>query len=189
MNLLDIAIIATILFLVIKGIFRGLIREIASLLGIILGIWLGNHFQPQMTNYLRTYLPPTQFLPLISFGVIFAGILISCNFMGWILKMLAKKIFLSGVDRTLGAGFAFIKGIIIIYLMIVLLTFYLPTKTPLIARSKLAPLVIVSYQSMIRLISPHHYENWKRKLLGKKKEMGEIELERTREKAEYDGPT
>ena len=61
------------------------------------------------------------------------------------------------------------KGVIITYLVIVILTFFIPAKTPLIAQSKLAPWIIKSYQSMISLISPEHYKNWKKKLLGEAK--------------------
>ena len=183
MNLLDIIIIAIISFLVLKGIFRGFIREIASLVGIILGIWLANHFQPQMTNYLRSYLSSTPFLSLVSFGVIFAAIIISCNLLGWLLHRLIKKALLGGFDRTLGAGFALLKGIIIIYLLIVLLTFFLPTKTPLIAQSKLAPLIIVSYQSIVRFISPEHYNALKKRLMEKKKEIGETDLGKAKDLA------
>jgi len=180
MNILDLIIITTVLYLVIKGIFRGFIREIASLAGIILGLWIGNHFQPQVTNYLRSHLPEIHFLQLISFGLIFVSVLLSCNLLGWILRFIAKKAFLGGLDRALGAGFALIKGIIVIYLVIVLLTFFLPAKTPLIASSKLAPLVIVSYQSMIRFISPEHYKNLMDRLAGNKNEKGDTESEKTK---------
>ena len=166
MNLLDIVIIVTMIFFIVKGIIRGFIREIASLAGVILGIYLANLFQPQMTDFLKPYLPSNPFLPLISFAVIFASVLILCNLLGWILKLLFKKAFLGWLDRTLGAGLAVLKGVIITYLVIVILTFFLPAKTPLIAQSKLAPWIIKSYQSMISLISPEHYKNWKKKLLG-----------------------
>lgn len=179
MNILDIIIIATVLYLILKGIFRGFIREVASLAGIILGIWIGSHFQPQMTSYLRSHLPGFYLIPLISFGLIFASVLLSCNLIGWTLRLIVKKAFLGGVDRALGAGFALIKGIIIMYLAMVLLTFFLPAKTPLISGSRLAPLIIVSYQSMIRFISPEHYRNLKERLAGNKNEKGETESEKT----------
>lgn len=181
MNLLDIIIIVTMIFFVVKGIFRGFIREVASLAGIILGIWLANHFQPQMTDFLKTYLPNSQYLPVMSFAIIFAFILILCNLLGWVLNLFFRKTFLGWVDKTLGGWLAITKGVILTYLIIVLLTFYVPAKTPLIAESKLAPLIIKSYQSMIRLISPDHYENWKKRILGKKKEMGEIIPEKIKE--------
>lgn len=188
MNLLDLIIIATMVFLVIRGIFRGFFKEIGSLAGVILGIWLANLYQPQMTAYLKEYLPSTTFLPFIAFAVIFALVLVLCNLAGWGLKMLLKKAFLGWADRTLGAGFAVLKGIIITYLVIVLLTFFVPSRTPLIAGSKLAPLIIASYQSMVSLISPGSYEEWKKKLLGHTKGFGAVVPEKKLETKGNDGP-
>jgi membrane protein required for colicin V production len=173
MNLLDILIICTLVFLVVKGLLRGFVREIASLAGVILGIVLGSHFQPQVTEALRPYLPSTSFLPIISFGVIFTSTLVLCNLLGWAIKLLFKKAKIGWVDRTLGVCLAVIKGIIITYLVIVILTFFLPSSTPLIADSKLRQWVIVSYQSMAQLISPDHYQNWKKKFLDKQAEVTE----------------
>ena len=59
-----------------------------------------------------------------------------------------------------------VKGVIITYLVIVILTFFLPTQTPLIAQSKTAPWIISSYQTMTRLIAPDHYEEWRKRLMG-----------------------
>ncbi|MGD8228655.1 MAG: CvpA family protein [Desulfobacteraceae bacterium] len=174
MNLLDIVIISGMIFLIMKGLLHGFIRELASLAGVVLGVVLGNHFQPQMTAYLKSYLPHTTYLPLISFGVLFASILIFCNLLGYLFKALFEKSFLGWLDKTLGVWLAMTKGVIVIYLVIVLFTFFLPARTPLIANSRLAPWIIVSYQSMIRLISPEHYEKWKKKILGDGKEGGEI---------------
>lgn len=167
MNLLDMIIITAITLMIIRGIFRGFFRETGSLAGVILGIWLANRYQPQMTVYLQKYLPPGPYLPLIGFAFIFVIILLSCNLAGWSLKLVSKKIFFGWADRTLGAGLAVIKGLVLTYLVIVLLTFYLPSKTPLVAQSRLAPLVIRSYQSITGLISPGAYQKIKQKFLQK----------------------
>lgn len=153
-------------FFLLRGIFRGFLREIASLAGIVLGILLGSLFQPQITDLLKAYVPDFYYLPLVSFVFIFTAVLIVSNLLGYALSRLFKKIFLGWVDRLLGVGLALTKGIILTYLIIVLLTFFLPAKAPLVANSKLAPWIIVSYQSMIRMISPERYETWKKRLLG-----------------------
>jgi uncharacterized membrane protein required for colicin V production len=70
------------------------------------------------------------------------------------------------VDRALGVWLALTKGVIVTYLVIVLLTFFLPARAPLVAQSRLAPWIVVSYQSMIRFISPEQYEKWKGWVLG-----------------------
>ena len=169
MNLLDVIIIAAMAFFVIRGIFRGFFREIASIAGIIIGILLANHYQPQMTTYLKAYMPAGKYLPLISFAVIFLVIFVACNLAGWCLKTISKKASLGWADRTLGIGLAILKGVIITYLVIVLLTFFVPSKTPLIAESKLTPLIVTSYQSMVGVVSPGSYERWKRKFFKEKK--------------------
>jgi len=89
-----------------------------------------------------------------------------------------KKAFLGWADRVLGAGLALIKGIIIIYLGVILLTFFLPSKTPLIAGSRLAPWIVSSYQCMEDLLSPGTYEKWKKRLVGKKKGVEKIVSEK-----------
>jgi uncharacterized membrane protein required for colicin V production len=89
-----------------------------------------------------------------------------CNLIGWGLQRLFKKTFLGWLDKLLGALFASGAGVILIYLIIVVLTFFLPSQTPLIANSKLSPWIIRSYQSMIRLVSPEYYQNIKGKILG-----------------------
>jgi len=181
MNLLDMIIIGTMVLILVRGLLRGFFREIGSLAGVVLGILLANNYQPQMTEYLKGYLPSGIYLPLISFAAIFIIVLISGNMAGWALKLMLKKASLGWADRSLGACLAILKGIIVTYLMIVLFTFYVPSKTPIIAKSRLAPLIITSYQSMTSLISPGAYKKWREKLLGKKEEIKEAVMEKTDE--------
>ncbi len=174
MNLLDMIILAMIVFLFLRGIFRGFFREIGSVAGVVLGIWLANLYQPRMTEYLREYIPSNIFLPLISFGFIFCIVLVLSNLAGWGLRTVSKKTSLGWADRTLGGGLAILKGIIITYLAIVLLTFFVPSKTPLIARSRLTPLIISSYQSIVSIVSPGSYQKWKKRFLKRKERVDEV---------------
>ncbi len=174
MNILDFIILGLIIFFVIKGIFRGFFREISSLAGIISGIGVGNHYHPQMANLLKAYIPLEKFLPLISIIILFISVVILFNLFGILLHHLFKRLFIGWFDRGLGIGFALIKGIIISYLLIVLLTFFMPSKSPLIAKSTAARTVIVTYQSMSRLISPDLYKTWKRRIYKESKKVGKV---------------
>jgi membrane protein required for colicin V production len=187
MNLLDILILCTLVFLIIKGLLRGFIREIASLAGVILGIVLANLYQPAATEKLRLVLHDTPFLSLISFALVFAVVLVGCNLLGWLLKLAFKKAFLGWLDRFLGLCFALIKGVIITYLAIVILMFFLPSSTPLIARSRLAPWINVSYQTMVGLIAPDHYQKLKKKFLEKSSELGDKAPDARKEPPAKDG--
>ncbi|MBU0734690.1 MAG: CvpA family protein [Proteobacteria bacterium] len=172
MNLLDMIITACMVFLIVRGIFRGFVREVGSLAGVILGIWFGSVYQPQMTRFLEPLLPAGKLLPLISFASVFLIVLVSCNVAGWLLQMLIKKVLLGWADRTLGAGLAVFKGVIITYFAIVLLTFFVPSKAKFIADSKLAPVIVSSYQSIVGLISPEAYQNLKKKFVIQKERIG-----------------
>lgn len=184
MNLLDYIIIIAMVYLVVKGIFRGFIREIASLAGIVIGIILAYVYLPELTQFLKRYLPSTQILPFVSFAVIFAIILVIFNIIGWGLMKSLKKAFLGWFDKSLGACLAVLKGIILIYVALILLTFFLPAKTPLIAGSVLAPWVIKSYQSMSKVISPDFYEACKRKIVGEIKKIDKIHSEKIQDISE-----
>ncbi len=175
MNILDFIILGLITFFIIKGIFRGFFREVSSLAGIVFGLVIGNHFHHQMANILKAYIPfEKSLLILISIITLFLLVFILFNLLGVLLHNIFKKLFIGWLDRGLGISFALIKGIIISYLLIVLLTFFLPSTSPLIARSKTAHLVTVTYQSMTRLISPDLYKPWKKRISKKSEKIGEI---------------
>lgn len=168
MNLLDYIIIIILVLLVVKGIFRGFIREISSLAGIILGILLGNRMHPGLSEFLSRYISHSTYLPLIAFAVIFTAVLILCNIAGWLLHFLFKKVFLGWFDKLLGAGLAVVKCTIVIYLVIVIQTFFFPAGAYLVADSVLAPWVIKSYDTMVRMISPEQYRKLKERFQGGK---------------------
>jgi membrane protein required for colicin V production len=172
MNILDILIICTLIFFLVQGIIRGFLREITSLAGVVFGILLGSHFEPQMTERLKVHVPDSSYLPVVSFALIFALVLISSNVLGYGVSHVFKKAFLGWVDRALGVWLALTKGVILTYLVIVFLTFFIPARAPLVAQSRLSPWIIVSYQSMIRLISPQRYEKWRSWILAKEQKTG-----------------
>lgn len=183
MNVLDVIIIVTILLFVIRGIFRGFIRELGSLAGIVLGIVLGIRLLPQMNDFLKLYLPKTFPLSEISFAIIFFAVLILCNILAMIVKFLFVRSFLGWFDKGLGAVMAVFKGVILIYLAMVFITFRVPSKAPLIAQSQLAPKIISSYQILTRLVSPEQHKKWQDWMTRKGKEMSDSLSEKAKDAA------
>jgi len=174
MNILDYIILGLIAFFVVKGIFKGFFREISSLAGIIFGIWIGNQYHHQMAALLKPYIPLEKSLPLISIIILFISVVILFNLFGILFHHLFKRLFIGWFDRGLGVVFALIKGIIISYLLIVLLTFFIPSKSPLITKSTTARMVTVTYQSMSRFISPDLYKTWKKKIFKESKKLDTV---------------
>jgi membrane protein required for colicin V production len=125
-----------------------------------------------MAALLKPYIPLEKSLSLIGFIILFFLVLIFFNLFGILMHHLFKRLFIGWFDKSLGLGIALLKGIIICYLLIVLLTFFMPSSSPLIARSKAARLVIVSYQSMASLMSPDLYKTWKHRISKKSDKVG-----------------
>ena len=110
------------------------------------------------------------------------------------LKQLSKDTAIYGISTMVGRFLNFLLvpfytnifapseyGIIQIffaYIAIIILTFYVPSKAPLITESLLAPWIIRSYQSIVGLVSPDHYNNWKKKILGKTGKVNSIIFEK-----------
>ena len=81
---------------------------------------------------------------------------------------------------------ALAKGMVVIYLAIIMLTFYLPEAVPLISKSKMARLITLSSQSVIRMISPNASSLWKRKLEQEGQEGSDLITEKTQGIAQHD---
>jgi membrane protein required for colicin V production len=188
MNPLDLAILATMIFLVIRGLMRGFFSEIGSIAGVILGILFAYLYHPAVTEYIRNYLPNFRFLPFVSIAVIFTIVLVLCNLGGLGLKFIFKKTLFGWADRTLGVALALIKGIILTYFALVLITFLVPATSPLIAKSKLSPFVVSSYQAMVSVISPGSYERLKNKLLKESRDWQGSEKGEAKGSPAKDGP-
>ncbi len=154
MNFLDVIIFAILVVLVVLGVFRGLFRELGSLAGVVLGIYLASFIQPQLTRFLSSFVPSGKYLSFVCFVVIFAVVFVLCNLMGRGLKKLFGKAISGWANRIPGAGLAYLKGVIIIYFGIWLLVIFVPSKAPLITKSRLAPWIITSGQSMASVIFP-----------------------------------
>ncbi len=177
MNILDFVVLGLITYFIIRGIFRGFFKEISSLAGIIFGFLIGNHYHPQMAGLLRAYIPFEKFLPLISFIALFVLAFIFFILLGVFLHNIFKRLLVGWLDRGLGIGLALSKGIIISYFLIVLLTFFMPSKSPLLTNSKVAPLVKISFESMRRLISPDLYNIWRDKISKESEKIGKVVTE------------
>jgi len=174
MNILDFIILGLITFFVIKGFFKGFFREISSLIGIVFGLLIANQYYPSMTAFIKGYVQLEKYLPLISFVLLFISVLIFFIMLGVFLQFVFKKLFIGWLDKGLGVGLALVKGIIVAYMLIVMITFFMPSKSPLITKSKTAHMVTVTYQSMVQLISPVLYREWKKKISNESKKIGKI---------------
>jgi membrane protein required for colicin V production len=152
MNLFDFAIILILCFCLIRGIFTGLIRELFSVTGVLIGFYAASTHYIEVAKSLSYWMPGSSKVNLLSFLGIFFGFLIAISIMGKIVKSLFKIDLLKGVDYTVGAGIGIIKGILLVSVLLIALTAFLPKDTSLLKNSLLSPHFNLISEKMVQIV-------------------------------------
>lgn len=154
MNLLDIAILLIVILITVRGFFRGIVQEATTLLGIVISFFLASYYYGDLVRFLLRYLPGhSLLLGLFSFLVLFGLSVFLFHGFGILLKKIFGFTLLGWVDRIFGGFFGFLKGGLIVFFLVTLLTMILPKTTGLINQSRLFPWV-VSLTDRLPLLIP-----------------------------------
>ncbi|TDO92220.1 membrane protein required for colicin V production [Halanaerobium saccharolyticum] len=122
-NFLDVIILVIILFFAFNGFRRGFIDQTSTILGLLAALFVAVKQYQYFTQFLEPYLDLSiSLLQFISFAVIFIVVNIVIHVLGITLKKIVDSIFLQPVDRGLGFLLGLVKGGIIIYLLVLILT-------------------------------------------------------------------
>ena len=151
MNPIDIIIIIIIGYCFIRGVFRGLIKEMSSIIGVFAGYYAAYTYYIEFAKFLSKHIFKTQYLNAISFMILFCGIFLAISLLGILIKKFLKIPFLGLIDRICGAGFGFIKGIIIVSIVLIIITIFLPDNKS-IKESLLSPQVSMISEKMIKVV-------------------------------------
>ena len=164
MNLLDLAILIIVVLIAVRGFFRGIIQEAATLFGIIASFFLASYYYNDLARFLngytRNYLLALYFL---SFLFIFGLSFFLFRALGLLIKKIVQLAFFGWADRVFGGFFGLIKGGVVVFFLITLLTLFLPKQNSLINQSRLFPWVISLTDQLTLLIPGKITEDFNRK--------------------------
>jgi membrane protein required for colicin V production len=119
MNYIDIILSVPILWGIYKGFVKGLIIEAAGFLALALGVWGGMNFSVFLSLKIKSAFNwDSEYLSIISFAILFLGVVISIFLMANLLSKLAKKLALGGMDKLLGASLGGLKFALILSVFI-----------------------------------------------------------------------
>jgi len=152
MNPFDIFIIIVLGYCIVRGLFRGLVKEASSVIGVLGGFYAAYSYYPKLAKLLSGLIVNPSYLNILSFLIIFCGVLIIISILGVVVKYLLNVAFLGWVDRICGVGFGLIKGVLIITVLFIILTTFLPKGAPLIKESVLAPHAIWISEKMVHAV-------------------------------------
>jgi membrane protein required for colicin V production len=153
MNLLDIAILIIVALLTVRGFFRGIVQEAATLLGLIASFFLAALYYKNLASWLESFAPNHAIL-LSFFGFVFLFILFIFlfNFLAILARGAIRLTLLGWLDRTLGGLFGLIKGAVIIFVLVTILTVFYPKSGPVVENSRFFPSILTVTGKLTSLI-------------------------------------
>jgi membrane protein required for colicin V production len=153
MNAFDIVVGVILAYSLIRGLFRGLVKEVSSIIGVLGGFWAAYSFYGILAVYLSGVISNSAYRNLLAFLIIFCAMVVLVNVLAVIIKYLMKIVFLGWLDRLGGVVFGFIKGALIVAVLFLALTAFLPKGTPLIKDSLTAPYVSLVSEKLATVVS------------------------------------
>jgi membrane protein required for colicin V production len=109
----DYAVLAVLAFSLIVGVLRGLVRELVMLSGWIAAFLLATAFSDRVARLMPESLGP-MVAQLLGFAAVFAGTLVAAAFVGLVLSLLTRSAGLGWTDRSLGACFGAVRGLLVV---------------------------------------------------------------------------
>ncbi|MFH1005140.1 MAG: CvpA family protein [Bacteroidota bacterium] len=123
MNYIDIILCVPLLWGFYKGFSKGLVIEVASIIALGLAVWGGIKFSDFFIGFMSNSLGwNSKYLPVISFAVIFLGILILVYAIAKLIEHFVKAVSLGFVNKLLGGIFGMLKFGLILSIIIFVLT-------------------------------------------------------------------
>ena len=115
MNYLDIAIVAPLLYGLIKGFSNGLIKEITGLLSLILGVYIAVNFsiflEPHLIGFFNNY---ERFKPILAFAILFIATIFIVKVIGILANKITQALALGLISRIFGGIFGSLKVALIV---------------------------------------------------------------------------
>ena len=120
MTTFDYVVLGIILISVLLSIIRGFIRESLSLAGWIVAFVVAGSFVTEFEPMLPSEISGETLRMLVAFIVLFLSVLIVAVIITKLLSALIKSVGLGFIDRFLGAAFGFLRGLLIITILILI---------------------------------------------------------------------
>lgn len=122
MNWLDIALAIPMFWGLYKGLTSGFIMEIARLVALIAGVYLAVRFAQELSEYIYTNTDYTNdFLPIVSFAIIFIAVVLLVHLFAKAIEKLAKAVALGWANKAAGALFGIFRFTFLLSILIMML--------------------------------------------------------------------
>ncbi len=166
MNTFDIVVIVIISFCLIRGLFKGVIGEMSGIIGVIAGFYGAYTYYPLITVYAEKWIENSGMRNLIAFFFLFCAILVMIGLISVLIRKFLKLVFLGWVDRTFGLVFGAAKGLLIVSVLFIMITTFLPKSSNVLAGSKFSPYIAKVSKAMTVFVSQNSKKDFLKQLEG-----------------------
>jgi len=122
MNWVDVLIIVVVLVSALVGGFRGLLKEALTLVSWITALWVAWQFHPYLALHLSPWIDEPSLRVLAAVVTLFVLSLVLFTALSYLLTKLVDQVGLGGLNRSLGALFGLMRGVVAILLLTMLAT-------------------------------------------------------------------
>jgi membrane protein required for colicin V production len=169
MNFFDVITIVILAYCIIRGVFRGLLKELSSIIGVFGGFYAAYTYYMVLAKPLSKWVSNTGYLNILSFIIIFCVVFLIISILGVIINYLLKLALLGWMDRFSGALFGALKGLLIVSVLLIALTAFLPKGSPFIKNSLLSPHIALISEKMAKVVSKDMKHDFMAKIVELKK--------------------
>jgi membrane protein required for colicin V production len=120
--------------------------------GVFVGFYVAYNFYPVVAGLISRFFTNEAYLNIVSFFLVFTVLFLAVGLIGVILKHLFKAVALGWADRFLGTAFGFVKAVLIVSVLLIPVTTYLPQKSHVIKDSLLAPYATKISQILVTVV-------------------------------------
>lgn len=138
-NWLDLVFLIMIVVSMLISLFRGFVKEIISLVTWILAAWIGFFYSPKLAEIFRHYIENPTLRVVLAFILLFVVVLIIGTLINILLSRFVKTVGLSTLDRMIGIMFGFIRGIILVAVIVLIAGLTNVSKEPFWLQSYTVP--------------------------------------------------
>jgi membrane protein required for colicin V production len=152
-NWLDLAIGGILLVSLVAALRNGMTKEVVRIIALVCGILGGMWFYPRLAVELAPYISSDKAANFAAFGAIVIGCLILGGILAWILDKVWGLAGLRWFDRLLGAGFGFVRGLVVATALVLGVVAFAPVAgtEQTVASSQLAPWVLFGARVVSRV--------------------------------------
>jgi len=117
----DFIVLGIIVISVIISLMRGFVKEALSLAGWLVSLWVAMSFSSGMAELFGSSISDPTLRLLVAFICLFILSLVVAAIINFFAAQFVQRAGLTGVDRTIGSVFGFLRGILLVTIVVMLL--------------------------------------------------------------------